>query len=70
MGKHSPKYQRRRWWRRLAPKRLVRLYELISHRDRRAGLGRSRTEVDFALVRRKREERKLGWSKMAGAYRD
>ena len=33
-------------------------------------VGRPRKEVDFAIVLRMREERNLGWSKMAEAYRE
>ena len=33
-------------------------------------VGRPRKEVDFAIVLRMREERKLGWSRMAQAYRE
>ncbi len=33
-------------------------------------VGRPRKEIDFAIVLRMREERKLGWSKMAQAYRE
>ena len=33
-------------------------------------VGRPRTEVDFAIVLRMREEQNLGWSRMAQAYRE
>ena len=33
-------------------------------------VGRPRKEVDYAIVLRMREERKLGWSRMAQAYRE
>ena len=33
-------------------------------------VGRPRKEVDFAIVLHMREERKLGWSRMAQAYRE
>ena len=33
-------------------------------------VGRPRTEVDFAIVLRMREEQNLGWSRMAEAYRE
>jgi hypothetical protein len=32
-------------------------------------MGRPRLPVDFAIVLRMREEQKLGWSRMAEAYR-
>ena len=69
MGQHAPRHGRRRWWRRFAPRRLLRLYETISHPSNKVEGGRPRKEVDFAIVMRMREERKLGWSKMARAHR-
>ena len=38
--------------------------------SRKVKVGRPRKEVDFAIVLRMREERNLGWSKMAEAYRE
>ena len=33
-------------------------------------VGRPRKEVDFAIVLRMREQRRLGWSRMAQTYRE
>ena len=34
MGKHNPRYAKRRWWRRFTPWRLIRMFMLVEQERR------------------------------------